>query len=80
MTMRQVVGLMKVINRADMVSFYNSILSYRASQSPKLPSLEEFLSVALKDKDQKENVFDEKADKQLEQYALKRLEERRKNV
>ncbi len=83
MTMRQVSGLLKVINKSDLIDFYNSILSYRAFQGAKLPSLNEFLDLSLSEgpKDQKdEKVFDEKTDKFLEEQALKRLEEGRKNV
>jgi len=79
LTLRQVTGLLKVINRSELARIYTEILSYRASRAKELPSFDEFLAVTLKESPTKENVFDEKADKALEAYALKRLEERRKN-
>lgn len=78
--MRQLTGLLQVINKSELVRFYTTILSYRASRAKELPSLNEFLAVTLNESQTEEKVFDEKADKALEAYALKRFEERRKNV
>lgn len=78
LTMRQVSGLLKVINRSDVVDFYNSILSYRVAQAKEFPSLNEFLELSLNESPKEQNSFDEKADKVLEAHALKLLEERRK--
>lgn len=80
MTMRQVTGLLKVINKAHLVDFYNSLLSYATVQGQKLPSLNEFLNISLSQSPKEEKVFDEKTDKILEEQALKRLNERRKSV
>lgn len=78
--MRQLTGLLHVINKSELVRFYTAILSYRASRAKELPSLNEFLSVTLKESPAKENDFDEDADKFLEEHAKKLLDERRKNV
>ena len=80
MTMRQVTGLLKVINKAHLVDFYHSLLSYATIQGQKLPSLNEFLNISLNQSPKEEKVFDEKTDKILEEQALKRLNERRKSV
>jgi len=80
LTMRQLTGLLQVINKSELVGFYTSILSYRASRAKELPSLNEFLALTLKESPTKENDFDEDADKFLEAHARKLLEERRKNV
>lgn len=69
-----------MISRADLVDFYHSILSYATVQGAKLPSLNEFLDLSLKETDKSQTVFDENTDKFLEAQALKRLEERRKSV
>lgn len=81
MTMRQVKGLLKIINKADLVEFYNQLLSYGTIHGAKLPSLPEFLSLT-SGKGQKDvNGFDEETDKFLEAKARELLEERRlKNV
>lgn len=76
--MRQVYKLLRVIERQTLVSQYTDILSYRlAFHAKELPSLEEFLGIS---SNSEVKVFDEKTDKFLEEKALKRLEERRKNV
>lgn len=78
MTMRQVFKLLALINRADLVEFYNLILSYRTMNGPKLPSLDEFLALT-SDKDANgASNFDETTDKFLEEQAKKRLLERQK--
>lgn len=78
MTMRQVHALLKIIDRADLVEFYNTTLSYAAAgRAKKLPSLEEFLALASNETPKEQNVFDEKTDKVLEEQAKRRLEEMR---
>ncbi len=76
--MRQVVGLLRVIGKADLVEFYNQILSYKAAGNPKLPSLDEFLALASNKEPIAPKSFDEKTDKMLEAEALKILAERQK--
>lgn len=75
MTMRQVAGLLKAINKARLVEFHQSVLSYMASRNPKFPSLDEFLTASLNENNGEEKVFDENTDKVLEAHALKRLQE-----
>lgn len=75
--MRTVAGLLKVINKSDLVDFYNNLLTYGSIHGAKLPSLNEFLELSSKEKNQEPNNFDESTDKILEAAALKRLEERR---
>jgi hypothetical protein len=77
MTMRQVKALLVVIEKAELVEFYNSILSYRTAHAPKLPSLDEFLSLTSNNEANAPKIFDEKTDKLLEEHALKVLAERR---
>lgn len=80
MTPRQVVGLLAVIQKSDLIAFYTSSLSYRYSQAKELPSLNEFLALSLKEKTD-EVAFDDKTDELLEKHALKLLEQgRKKNV
>jgi len=80
MTMRQVVGLLTVIGKADITDFYNNTLSYATVHGTKLPSLDEFLRLSLNEGGSS-NSFDENTDKFLEEQALKSLNERRsKNV
>ena len=74
--MRQVCGLLKVINKDNLVQFYNSILSYGTIHGAKLPSLNEFLDASL-EHDEGASSFDSETDKILEAEALKRLNERR---
>jgi len=77
LTMRQLVGLMKTINKNKVVEFYYQIVSYTTgTRIQKVPTLEEFLNVSLGGDDEKPNSFDEQTDKILEQQALKRLNER----
>ncbi len=78
--MRQVVGLLRVIGKSDLVAFYNQILSYKAAGAEKLPSLEEFLTLASGSKPQPTQVFDQETDKKLEAEALRRFEERQKRI
>ena len=78
LTMRQVVALNKVITKSETQKFYTSILSYRASRAKELPSLEEFLALALNEKPKEASGFDDKTEAILEAHALKTLEERRK--
>lgn len=74
--MRQVQGLLKVIGKAELVEFYETMLSYAVVQGVELPSLDAFLAVS-SDKEVKEpKAFDEDTDKFLEMQALKRLNER----
>ena len=76
LTMRQLNAFIKVIQRDEVTQFYTEIMSYRASRAKEVPSLDEFLQVALKETPKTENVFKPDADKQLEEHALKRLKER----
>jgi len=75
--MRQVHGLLRVIGKADLVEFYNQLLSYGTIHGSKLPSLDEFLHLSLNEGAEEAKAFDEKTDKLLEEQALKRLQERR---
>lgn len=77
MTMRQVDGFLRVIGKADLVEFYNQLLSYATVHGQKLPSLDEFLQLTSKQGAEAPKVWDEKTDKFLEERALKRLHERR---
>jgi hypothetical protein len=77
MTMRQVSGLLKVINKSDLVEFYNSLLSYGTIHGAKLPTLNEFLGASLNKDQDAVPQFDDATDKILEAEALKRLNERR---
>lgn len=74
--MRQVSGLLKVINRADLVEFYNRLLSYGTIHGAKLCSLDEFLALSSGNSGPAPTAFDENTDKTLEEMALKRLAER----
>lgn len=76
--MRQVVGFLQVIHKADLVSFYNSLSSYGLIHGAKLPSLDEFLNQSLNGGSH--TAFDEKTDKLLEEHARKLVEGKRKNV
>lgn len=75
--MRQVHGLLLVIGKADLVQFYNRLLSYGTIQGVKLPSLHEFLRLSSNSSEEPEKTFDESTDRFLEEQALKRLNERR---
>ena len=78
MTMRQVVGLLKVINKSESVQFYYSALSYKAWSDGKIPSLNEFLNAGLnKDSQVSTSDFDDETDKLLERHARKVLEQRK---
>lgn len=74
--MRQLTGLLKVIDKAHLIAFYDSLLSYATVQGQKLPSLTEFLALSLNQEDQDVSGFDEKTDKELEALALARIAER----
>lgn len=74
--MRQVAGLLKVIDRAGLVEFYNQLLSYGTIHGAKLCSLEEFLALTSGKGKEEPKGFDEDTDKFLEAQALKRLHER----
>ena len=78
--MRQVVKLMRAVGRADLIDFYNSTLSYGTIHGAKLPSLNEFLDLTLNEtRKEDSSTFDENTDRFLEEQALKKLEERRRN-
>lgn len=74
--MRQVVGLLKVIGKAQLIDFYNQLLSYGTIQGAKLPSLNEFLATSLGSDQNQDSGFDSETDKAFEEIALKRLRER----
>lgn len=76
--MRQVAGLLVVIQKSDLIEYYISASSYRYSKQKELPSLDEFLSLSLKQGAEVHSPFDETTDKMLEAHALKRLSERQK--
>ena len=80
MTPRQVQGLLKIIRRADLIDFYNSILSYAVVHDKKLCSLDEFLALTSSEEKKEPKAFDETTDRLLEAEALKRLNERRAKV
>jgi hypothetical protein len=75
--MRQVLGFLKVIGRADLVEFYTQLLSYGTIHGAKLCSLDEFLALTSGKDQDAPKVFDEDTDRILEERALKRLHERR---
>jgi len=77
--MRQVAGLLRVINKSHLVEFYDSILSYRLAVQKEIPSFEEFMQLTSKESGYGPKAFDEKTDKFLEELALKRLNEMRAN-
>ena len=68
--MRQLVGFLAAVHKANAISFYEQTLSYASIHGTKLPSLQEFLGVSLGDK---EAAFDEKTDAYLEKIALQKL-------
>jgi hypothetical protein len=78
MTMRQVFGFLRIIHRADLVEFYNQLLSYGTVHGAKLCSLEEFLNLTSGKEHTAPKSFDENTDKVLEAEALKRFAERQK--
>ncbi len=80
MTPRQVFGLLQILTRSDLVRFYEQILSYRIAGQTEIPTLNEFLSLSLGESPDAPKAFDEKTDRFLEEQALKRLMERRKDV
>jgi hypothetical protein len=69
--------LLKIIGRADTIAFYHSTLSYGTVHGVKLPSLSEFLALALKESTPEDQVLDAKADKILEAEALRQFNERK---
>jgi hypothetical protein len=77
MTMRQVFGLLKIINKAHLVEFYYQVLSYNTVHGVELPSLDAFLNLSLGDKGDGAKAFDEKTDKYLEEQAFKKLHQRK---
>jgi hypothetical protein len=76
--MRQVVGFLQAINKANLTDFYHQLLAFGTVQGAKLPSLDEFLNASL-NKNEPIESFDEKTDEFLEQHAQKLLNERRAN-
>lgn len=76
--MRQVAHFLKIIHRAELIDFYNDLLSYGTIHGAKLPSLGDFLGTNLKESTT--STFDEKTDKILEAEALKRFEEKRRQL
>lgn len=76
--MRQVKGLLTVIGRADLVEFYNQLLSYATVHGAKLCSLDEFLTLSSGKDAPLPKGFDDETDKRLEAEALKRLSERQR--
>lgn len=68
---------MQVIHRADLVQFYNQLLSYGTVHGAKLCSLDEFLALSSGNSGNEPKAFDADTDKILEAEALKRLAERR---
>lgn len=78
MTLRQVVGLIKIIRKSEMVEFYNDLLSYGTIHGVKLPSINEFLGASLEHTEEK-TPFTKDVDEALEREAFKRLEERRQS-
>lgn len=79
LTPRQVFGLLNVIQKSKTVEWYEQLLAYATVHRVKIPSIDEFLDLSLKEKPIEKLQFDEKADKALEAHALKRLEEMRAN-
>ncbi len=78
MTMRQVVGLLRVIQRADLVRVWDAGLSYRIGAQKDFPSLPDFLNLTSGKDAEPIKAFDEKTDRLLEEQALKALAERQK--
>jgi hypothetical protein len=74
--MRQVAGLMRVINKAKSIDFYKSTLSYASVKGVKIPSLDEYLGVS----SEEASSLDPKTEAALEAHAQKRLKERRKKL
>lgn len=75
--MRQLVGLMRVINKAKLIDFYQDVSSYALIHKAKLPSLDEFLGISLAE--ETKVAFDPNVDKFLEQKALEKLRERQQS-
>lgn len=69
---------MRVIGKANLIEFYTSVLSYGTVHKVEICSLEEFLSLASTNEGDAPKVFDDEADKRLEEYALKRFHEGQK--
>ena len=69
---------MEVIGRADLVEFYNTVLSYRMAHQKEIASLDEFLALSSGKEPKEPKSFDNSTDTFLEQQALKRLAERQK--
>lgn len=75
LTMRQLLGFLKIIDRANATSHYMQILAYAQATGAKLTvSLDEFLGVTLKE-DVK--AFDDEMDAKLEAHMRKVVEQKR---
>lgn len=79
MTLRQVVGLIKVIRKTEKVDFYNEMLVHSIMYQIKIPSISEFFGASL-EQDEPHTAFTEEVDIALEKEALRLLEERRKSL
>ncbi len=79
MTLRQVVGLIRVIRKNEQTDFYNEMLVHSVMYQIKIPSISEFFGASLLE-DDTTHAFTEDVDQALEKEAVKRLEERRKSL
>lgn len=70
--------LLRLATRGELGDIYYQNLSYRLATAEKLPSLQEFLSLASKKSGNEPIDFDDVTDKKLETEAFKRLAERQK--
>ena len=70
--MRQLVGLLRVIDKAEMTEHYFNVLAHAQATGVKLNvSLEDFLSVTLKE--EKPAAFDPEMDEKLSAYMANRV-------
>ena len=75
--MRQFLGLKNVIHRNTLTEYYSDLAIAATVQKVKIPSLDEFLNLALNNKgDAGSTTFDAKTDQKLSDFALRRLKER----
>lgn len=75
--MRQMVAFIKAIEKRSMTNDYQWMSFFAKLHHMELPPLEQILGVS---SNKERSAFDPESDKKLEEFALRRLEEKRREI
>jgi hypothetical protein len=80
LTLRQVSGLLEIINHSHQAAYYSRLSIYAAVHKVKIPSYSEFSSMVRGSAPSESSGFDKKSDEALDKIAMEQFKKRQMAV